>query len=135
MEDIKVPLELISVSLSIIILVAMGYKFYQYKQNIDILKTLEQMKTNKTLKSDDKDFIIQNIYDYKAELIKSEAITKLVYPIFITIAAILLFFFTLSQAMIHFNVVVVVFLFLHLNKLHTKNLLIFLEKLKSNAKD
>ena len=135
MEDIKVPLELVSVFLSIVVVIAMGYKFYQYKQNMDILKTLEQMKINKKLAIEDKDFVSKNIQDYKTELMKSEAITKLVYPVFITIAATLLYFLTVSEAMIHFNVVVVVFLFLHLNKLHTKNLLIFLEKLKSTTKE
>ncbi len=134
MEDIKVPLELVSVFLSIVVVIAMGYKFYQYKQNMDILKTLEQMKINKKLALEDKDFVSKNIQEYKTELMKSEAITKLVYPVFITIAAALLYFLNLSEAMIHFNVVVVVFLFLHLNKLHTKNLLIFLEKLNSSEK-
>ena len=132
MTEAQIPLELISNFLSIIILGTLLYKYYQYKKRVEVLKGLEELKSQKKLTSDDKDFIKTNFKDYKFELQKEEARLKLLYPLFILIAGILVAFLSFQEALIHLNVVVVAYIYLHVSKIHTRNFVTLLRELNKN---
>jgi len=132
MEGTSIPLELVSSFLSIVILISLGLKYYQYKKKLDVLKGLDELKEQKKLTIEDKEFIKANYKDYKYAYAREEQRLKLVYPIFILITGILLAFLSFEEAMIHLNVVVVAFIFMQVGKIHTRNFLTFLDGLKKD---
>ena len=129
MDGNQLPLELVSSFLSIVILISLLLKYYQYKKKLEVLKGLNELKEKKQLTSDDKDFIKKNYKDYKYAYAREEQRLKLVYPIFILITGILVAFLSLQEAMIHLNVVVVAFIYMQVTKIHTRNFLTFLDGL------
>lgn len=133
--DLKVPLELISNLLSIGILIAIFFKYYQYKKKLDVLKSLNVLKENKKLTLEDKDFISKNLKDYRKELINDENRIKLAYPILILAAGVLVAFLNFQEAMIHINVIVVAYIYMQVSKIHTRNFVSFLEQLDSEKSD
>lgn len=133
MVETQIPLELISSFLSIAILIALFFKYYQYKKKLDVLKGLAQLKEENSLTQEDKEFIKKNFKDYRQSLQRDEERLKIVYPIFILIAGVLLAFLSFSEAMIHLNVVVVAYIFLHVNRIHTRNFVKFLQELNQNV--
>lgn len=130
MQESQFPIELISNLISIIILGTIFFRYYQYKKKLDVLKGLNELKKENKLTEDDKEFIEKNFKDYKYDLEKQEERLKLVYPIFILIAGILLAFLPFQESMIHLNVLVVAYIFLHINRIHTRNFVNFLKELK-----
>lgn len=131
MDNIKVPLELLSNFLSIVILIGIFYRYYQYKKKLDVLKGLDELKSKNQLSKEDVEFIETNYKDYTVALQKEEARIKLAYPIFILLAGILLAFLTFQEALIHINVIVVAYIYLQINKIHTRNFMNFLKELKN----
>jgi len=132
MSETSFPLELVSNFLSIVILIALFFKYYQYKKKVDVLKGLGNLKEQKKLTSEDKEFIKKNLKDYRIMLFREEERIKLTYPVFILIAGVLFAFLPFQEALIHLNVVVVAFIYLYASKLHTKNFTKFLEDLNKN---
>lgn len=133
--DLKVPLELISNLLSIGILIAIFFKYYQYKKKLDVLKSLNVLKEKKKLTPEDKDFISKNLKDYRKELINDENRIKLAYPILILAAGVLVAFLNFQEAMIHINVIVVAYIYMQVSKIHTRNFVSFLEQLDNEKSD
>lgn len=132
MSDVQIPLELVSNFLSIVILIILFLKYLQYKKKLDVVKGLDKLKVEKKLTSEDKDFIRQNFKDYRMAHHRDEERAKLVYPVFILIAGVLLAFLDFSDALIHLNVVVVAYIYLHISKLHNKNFVHFLQELNKD---
>lgn len=132
MEETQIPLELFSNFLSIVVLIMLLVKYYQYKKKMDVLKGLDDLKKQKKLTSEDKDFIKSNFRDYKIGVARDEQRLKLVYPIFILGAGIIFAFLPFNEALIHFNVIVVAYIFLQVSKIHTRNFATLLNQL---AKD
>jgi len=130
----QIPFELISNVASIILLLALGYRFLQYKNKVDIIKGLDQLKKESKLTSEDVDFINQNETEYKQKIIGAEASMRLAKPIFILIAGLLILTFSFQEAMIHLNVVVVAFIFMMVDKIHKKNLYGYLYAIKKEIK-
>lgn len=131
MNDIKIPLELISSFISVAVVFAIFLKIFQYKQKLDVLKEFDKLKDMDTLTSEDIEVIKQNKREYKEKLIRSEARLKLAYPIFITVVALLILILSLQEALIYLNVVIVVYIYLHIDRLHLRNFAKFLEELDS----
>ncbi|MGA1931879.1 hypothetical protein ACH5BF_04035 [Arcobacter sp. YIC-464] len=129
------PLELVSNFLSIILLLALFFKYLQYKKKIDIIKGLDKLREEKDITSEDYQFIRDNEREYKEKLEKTEANIKIAQPVFIIIAGILILSFDFQEAMIHLNVVVVAFIFMQVDKIHKRNLYAFLKELKKGTKD
>lgn len=129
MENIQIPLELLSNFLSIIILILIFIKYFQYKKKLEVLKGLDELKSNNQLTQEDKEFINDNLKDYKLALENSEAKLKFSYPLFILIAGVLLAFLTFQEAMIHLNVIIVVFIYMQISRIHNKNFVTFLQNL------
>lgn len=129
MGETQIPLELLSNLISVGILIAIFAKYVQYKKKLDVLKGLDQLKKEKKLTLEDKDFIKSNFKDYRQALNKEEERLKLVYPVFILAAGVLLAFLDFQTAMIHLNVVVVAYIYLHVSKIHTRNFVTFLQEL------
>lgn len=129
--DLKVLFTLISNLLSIGILIAIFIKYYQYKKKLDVLKGLNELKEENKLTSDDKEFISRNLSDYKQMLENNETKLKLIYPIFILVAGVLMAFLSFQEAMIYINVIVVAYIYLQVNKIHTRNFVSFLDELNS----
>lgn len=125
----QLPLELISNLLSLIILIMIFVKYYQYKKKLDVLKGLSELKEKRKLSDNDKVFINSNLKDYQILFARDEQRIKMVYPIFILIAGILLAFLEFKEAMIHLNVLVVAFIFMQVNKIHNKNFINALSQL------
>ncbi|AXH13552.1 hypothetical protein [Halarcobacter bivalviorum] len=125
----QLPLELISNLISLIILVMIFVKYYQYKKKLDVLKELNELKEKKKLTSEDKSFIKTNLKDYQVLFARDEQRIKLAYPVFILIAGVLLAFLDFKEAMIHLNVIVVAFIFMQVNKIHNRNFINFLTAL------
>jgi len=132
MTDTQIPLELVSNFLSIVILVMLFFKYYQYKKKIDVIKGLGELKEKRKLTQDDKNFITSNFKDYRNALYRDEHRLKFVYPVFILGAGLLLAFLPFQEAMIHLNVIVVSYIFLHVNKIHTRNFVTFLQELNKD---
>lgn len=124
------PFEIISNIASVIILISLFLKYNQYKKKLEVLKNLNELKEKRQLTVQDKEFIEKNYKDYKNLLEKNEERLKVVYPIFILIAGILLAFLPLQIAFIHLNVIVVLYIFMHVTKLHNKNFVTFLKGLR-----
>lgn len=126
----EIPLELVSNFISIVIVVALVYKYIQYKKRIDVLEELDNLKKEDNLTQQDKKYILDNEKEYKEKALKAEANIKIMNPIFILIAGILIVYLPFSEAMIHLNVVVVAFLFIQLDRIHKKNTYTLLHELK-----
>ncbi|WP_320035486.1 hypothetical protein [Halarcobacter sp.] len=136
MDSINIPLELVSNILSILILLGIFFRYYQYKKKLDVLKALDDLKNKNQLTLEDKEFINKNYKDYSVLLQRDEDRLKLFYPIFILIAGVLLAFLSFQEAMIHINVIVVAYIYLQVNKIHVRNFVNFLKELKNeNEKD
>jgi len=129
MESTQLPLELVSSFLSIVVLVFIFLKYYQYKKKLSVIKGLNQLKENNSLTPEDKDFIKKNLKDYKAAFIQDESRIKMAYPIFILVGGILVAFLSFQEAMIHLNVIIVVYIYMQISKIHNKNFVGFLEEL------
>lgn len=132
MEGTEIPLELVSSFLSIVILISLLLKYYQYKKKIKVLKGLSDLKDKNKLTNEDKKFIKSNYKDYQYSFAREEQRLKLVYPIFILITGIIFAFLTFQEAMIHLNVVVVAFIYLQVSKIHTRNFFTLLTALKKD---
>ncbi len=130
--DFQIPLELVSNLISIAILVALVFKYLQYKKKLEVLKGLDVLKKQKNLTLEDKEFIKKNLRDYKFTFERDEERIKIAYPIFILIAGILFAFLSFQEAMIHLNLIVVAYIYLHISKLHNRNFLNFLKELSDN---
>jgi len=130
--DFQIPLELISNIISIAILVALLFKYLQYKKKLEVLKGLDVLKEQKKLTFEDKEFIKKNLKDYRLAFETDEERIKISYPVFILIAGILFTFLSFQEAMIHLNLVVVAYIYLHISKLHNRNFLNFLKELSNN---
>ncbi len=130
MQFEQFPLELVSNFISLVVVIAVFYRFYQYKQKLDVIKGLGELHEQNRLTSEDKEFIKTNFQEYSFKLQKQEALIKFVYPLFIMIAAGLLLIFSFSEAMIHLNVIVVIFIYLHIIRIHQKNFVSFLKELQ-----
>lgn len=129
MEGGNIPLELVSSFLSIVILISLVFRYYQYKKKLAVLKGLSDLKEQGKLTQEDKKFLKSNYEDYQYALKTEESRIKLAYPIFILIAGVLIAFFSFKEAMIHLNVIVVAYIYLQVNKIHTKNFLTLLKDL------
>ena len=129
MQDL--PLELISSIVSIIILAMIFRQYLQYKKVVDVIKVLNESYQNKTLSSDDKIYIKDNLKEYQEKLVYKTSFNKLMYPIFIIIAAGLTLVFEFSQIVIHFNIIVVAFIYITIVKMHLSNIVKYLEELDS----
>ena len=127
----ELPLELLSSALSIILLIALAYKYLQYKKTIEVIKQLDVVKTQNTLTQEDLDFIDQNEKEYAQKVIKISANIKLSNPAFILAAGILFLTFPWQEAMTHANVLVVAFLYMQIDKIHKKNIYKYLFDLKA----
>lgn len=125
----QIPLELISNFISMIILIMIFVKYYQYKQKLNVLKGLDDLKNKKKLTAEDKSFISSNLKDYQILFARDEQRVKLAYPIFILVAGIVLAFLEFKEAMIHLNVIVVAFIFMQVNKIHNRNFVNLLTEL------
>lgn len=126
------PLELISNIASVAILIALFFKYNQYKKKLNVLKELDKLKNEKKLTSEDKEFIEKNYKDYKLLLANNEERIKVAYPIFILVAGVLIAFLPFQVALIHLNIVVVSYIYLHVTRLHNRNFVNFLKELNSN---
>lgn len=132
--DSQFPFELISNLVSVVILVALFFKYNQYKKKLEVLKGLNELKDQKKLSFKDHEFIEKNYKDYKILLENDESRLKLVYPIFILIAGVLFAFLPTQVAFVHLNVIVVLYIYLHVTKLHNKNFVNFLKELREENK-
>jgi len=130
MGKVEVLFELLSSVLSILIILAILYKYYLYKKRLHIIKDLNNLKGENKLTLEDEKFIEKNYKEYKIYLEKDEQRLKLVYPIFILIIGILIYSFPFSNALIYLNVIIVAYIYLQINKIHNKNFVGFLKQLK-----
>lgn len=125
------PLELVSNFLSIVIVAGIIYKFYQYKKKMDVINGLVQLKESNKLTNEDETFIAQNLLEYEIQLQKDKSLIKLAYPFFILIAGVLIVSFSMAEALIHINIVIVTFIYLYISKIHTQNFIQLLKNLKT----
>ncbi len=131
MEETSLPLELISNFISIVILIALFVRYFKYKKTVEVIKGLKELKEDNNLTEQDKEFIENNYMEYSIEHNKTQALLKLIYPLFITVTAVFIFMFSFREALIHINIVVVAFIYLHVKRIHSKNIVMFLEDIKS----
>jgi len=129
------PLELVSNFLSIVLLIALFYKYLQYKKNIDVIKGLDKLKDEKKIRLEDYQYIRNNEKEYKDKLEKAVGNIKIAQPVFIIIAGVLILSFEFQEAMIHLNVVVVAFIFMQVDRIHKRNLYSFLRELRKETKN
>ncbi|QKF83448.1 hypothetical protein [Halarcobacter ebronensis] len=132
MEDISIYFQLLTSFLSIVILLAIFFRYYQYKKKLEVLKKLNKLKEQNLLTPKDRDFIKNNHKEYKETLKKDEERIKLIYPLFILIAGVLLAFLPLGEVVIYINVLIVSYIYLQIIKIHNKNFEAFLKELQED---
>jgi hypothetical protein len=130
-ESSGFPLEIISNIASLIIVVGIFYKFFQYKKKMEVLGELIHLKKENKLTQEDTQFVEENVLSYEIQLQKDKALIKFAYPFFILLAGLLLFAFETKEALIHINIIVVAFIYLYVSKIHTQNFIKILKDLKS----
>lgn len=130
MHETQFPFEIISNFFSLLIVGAILYQFFQYKKKMDVIKTLSELKENKELSDDDKRFIESNYNEYGIKHQKQQALIKLVYPLLILITGCLFLLLETASALIHMNIIVVSFLYLHILRIHYRNYFNLLDDLK-----
>lgn len=131
MQDLQVPLELVSNFISIIVVGAIFYRFYQYKQKMDVIRQLGELHESNQLTEEDKKFIEDNYLEYNYKHHKQQALIKFIYPLFILITGCLFLLFDMAGAMIHLNVIIVLFIYLHIIRIHYRNYYNLLKELKA----
>lgn len=124
------PLEFISNVVSFIIIGAIIVRFIKYKKRVAVIDGLYELEEKNELTQQDKEFISNNLKEYKDKAIKQEAFLKLMYPAFILIAGIFLIFFEFAEAMIHINILVVSYIYLYIKKIHYTNYIKLLKEIK-----
>jgi len=129
-ETAGFPLEIISNVASLIVVVGIIYKFFQYKKKMDVIHGLITLKDKNKLTADDKEFIRINTLNYEIQLQKDNALIKFAYPFFILLIGILMVTFSMTEALIHINIVVVTFIYLYVGKIHTQNFIKLLKTLQ-----
>lgn len=129
-ETAGFPLEIISNVASLIVVVGIIYKFFQYKKKMDVIHKLIALKEKNKLTQEDKEFIQVNRLDYEIQLQKDNALIKFAYPFFILLIGILMVTFSTTEALIHINIVVVTFIYLYVGKIHTQNFIKLLKTLQ-----
>ena len=127
MQDI--PLELITSFLSIIGLIMIFRQYFGYKKVIEVVKDLGKIKENNKLSQENKTYITNNLKEYQGKLTYQIALNKLLYPVFIIIGAAFTMLVPFDQAIIHFNVLFVGFIYISIIKIHLGNIVKFLEEL------
>lgn len=127
MADTVIPLELISNFLSLLVLLVIFYRYFEYKKKMDVIEKLKVLKETGTLTSEDKEFVKTNLMEYDIEHQKIRALIKFTYPLFILIAGVLFMMFNFTEAMIHLNVVIVIFIFLQVKRIHSRNFVTLLQ--------
>jgi hypothetical protein len=129
-ETAGFPLEIISNVASLIVVAGIIYKFFQYKKKMEVIHELIALKDKNKLTADDKVFIRINKIDYEIQLQKDNALIKFAYPFFILLIGILMVTFSMTEALIHINIVVVTFIYLYVGKIHTQNFIKLLKTLQ-----
>lgn len=129
-ETAGFPLEIISNVASLIVVIGIIYKFLQYKKKMEVIQGLVDLKENKKLTPEDKEFIRINKIDYEIQLQKDNALIKFAYPFFILIIGVLMITFSTAEALIHINIVVVTFIYLYVGKIHSQNFIRLLKNLE-----
>lgn len=129
-ETTGFPLEIISNIASLIVVIGIVYKFLQYKKKMEVIQGLQNLKDEKKLTPEDKEFIRMNKIDYEIQLHKDNALIKFAYPFFILIIGVLMVTFSTSEALIHINIVVVTFIYLYVGKIHSQNFIKLLKTLE-----
>ncbi len=129
-ETAGFPLEIISNVASLIVVIGIVYKFLQYKKKMEVIQGLLDLKENKKLTPEDKEFIRINKIDYEIQLQKDNALIKFAYPFFILIIGVLMITFSTAEALIHINIVVVTFIYLYVGKIHSQNFIKLLKNLE-----
>lgn len=130
-ETAGFPLELISNFASLVVVIAIIYKFLQYKKKMEVIQGLMNLKQSNKLNTEDKEFIQTNIISYEAQLQKDNALIKFAYPFFILLIGILMVTFSTTEALIHINIVVVTFIYLYVGKIHSQNFIKLLKPLQN----
>jgi len=129
----QMPPEIISNIVSIILVVILVVSYLRHKKRIDVIKKLDELKTEKKLTQEDKNYLTQNEKEYKEKSEKTEIFAKFLTPVFILISGILFIYLPLTEAMIHFNVIIVAIIYVQLNRINKKNTYILLKELKKDA--
>lgn len=128
------PVELISNIASMLILVALGFKYLQYKKKLDVIKGLDHLKDAEKITPEDLEFIKSNEKEYQEKVAKIEANSKISQPIFILIIGLIFIMFEFKDAFIHLNIVVVAFIYMQVDRIHKRNLYSFLHELNKATK-
>lgn len=126
----QIPLEIISNIISIILVIVLVFSYLKHKKRVDVIQKLDELKTEKKLTPTDKDYIIQNEKEYKEKGEKAESFAKFLTPLFILISGILFIYLPLTEALIHFNVVIVAIIYVQLDRINKKNTYMLLKELK-----
>ena len=129
-----IPLEFISNILSIVLVAILIFKYLKHKKVIDLIKKLDDLKNENNLNNDDLAYITQNQNEFKVLSEKADALAKFLNPLFILLVGVLFIYLPLSDAMIHLNVIVVVFILIQLDKINKKNTLTLLKGLSEVTK-
>lgn len=126
----SLPLELISNIISLIIIGIIIARFVNYKKKVAVIDGLYKLQEEKKLTEEDKNFISSNLTEYEILLAKQIGFNKLMYPAFILVAGIFFIFFDFAEAMIHINILVVIFIYLYIKRVHYKNYIELLKGIK-----
>lgn len=129
----QMPPEIISNIVSIILVVILVVSYLRHKKRIDVIKKLDELKTEKKLTQEDINYITQNEKEYKEKSEKTEIFAKFLTPVFILISGILFIYLPLTEALIHFNVIIVAIIYVQLNRINKKNTYLLLKELKKDA--
>ncbi len=116
MTDSAIPLEYLTTGSSIIVVMIILYTIILYKKKIGFIQKLIEEKENKKFTEQDKKQVEETLIESQILKFRIVKLTKTLYPIFILIAGIFFAFFDFKEALTHMNIIVVVFLYIHILK-------------------
>lgn len=116
MSESTIPLEYLTTGTSILVVLVIIYTIFSYKMKISFIQKLIKEKENGNYTSQDKEAVAQSLNEEQHLRYKIINLNKILFPAYILVAGVFFAFFDFKEALTHVNVVVVVFLYLHILK-------------------
>lgn len=129
MDNLNIIIIQLSNFISLILVFFIIYQIYQYKKVLSVIKRFNELKNNKALAEEDKTYIKTQYKEYEALKNQNDKIIKLLNPLAIIIASLLLLLFNFQEALIHFNIIIVALVYFYLKRIHFRNIVSFLDEL------
>jgi len=116
MTDSAIPLEYLTTGSSILVVFLILYTIFSYKNKISLVQALIEEKEKGKFTAQDRTAIEESLLEAQILAFRIEKLRKTLYPAFLLLAGVFFAFFEFKEALTHVNIVIVVFLYIHILK-------------------